>query len=48
MTGEHKSYGYEGGFEDLTADKVYTNMRIMQDSTKENNETETVNTESEE
>lgn len=32
MTGEHKSYGYEGGYEDWTADKVYKNMRIMRDS----------------
>lgn len=31
MTGEHKSYGYEGGYEDWSADKVYKNMRIMQD-----------------
>lgn len=31
MNGEHKSYGYEGGYEDWTADKVYKNMRIMQD-----------------
>lgn len=23
MTGEHKTYGYEGGYEDWTADKVY-------------------------
>lgn len=30
MTGEHKSYGYEGGYEDWTADKVVKNMRIMQ------------------
>lgn len=30
MTGEHKSYGCEGGYEDWTADKVYKNMRIMQ------------------
>lgn len=31
MTGEHKSYGYEGGYEDWSSDKVYKNMRIMQD-----------------
>lgn len=31
MEGKHKSYGYEGGYEDWTADKVYKNMRIMQD-----------------
>lgn len=31
MSGEHKSYGYEGGYEDWTADKVVKNMRIMQD-----------------
>lgn len=31
MEGEHKSYGYEGGYEDWTADKVVKNMRIMQD-----------------
>lgn len=31
MIGEHKSYGYEGGYEDWTANKVYKNMRIMQD-----------------
>lgn len=30
MAGEHKSYGYEGGYEDWTADKVVKNMRIMQ------------------
>lgn len=31
MEGKHKSYGYEGGYEDWTADKVYKNMRIMRD-----------------
>lgn len=31
MSEEHKSYGYEGGFENWTADKVVENMRIMQD-----------------
>lgn len=31
MSGEHKSYGYEGSYEDWTADKVVKNMRIMQD-----------------
>lgn len=31
MEDEHKSYGYEGGYEDWTADKVVKNMRIMQD-----------------
>lgn len=30
MEGKHKSYGYEGGYDDWTADKVYNNMRIMQ------------------
>lgn len=29
MTGKNKSYGYEGGYEDWTADKVYKNMRII-------------------
>lgn len=31
MEGKHKSYGYEGSYEDWTADKVFKNMRIMQD-----------------
>lgn len=31
MEGKHKSYGYEGGYEDWTADKVVKNMRIMQE-----------------
>lgn len=30
MNGEHKSYGYEGGYEDWSADKVIKNMRIKQ------------------
>lgn len=30
MGENHKSYGYEGGYEDWTADKVVKNMRIMQ------------------
>lgn len=28
MTGEHKSYGFEGGFEDWNAGKVFSNMRL--------------------
>lgn len=32
MSGEHKSYGYEGGYEDWSADKVIKNTRIKQDN----------------
>lgn len=28
MEEKHKSYGYEGGYEDWTADKVFKNMKI--------------------
>lgn len=28
MTGEHKSYGCEGGYEGLTSNIVFSNMRI--------------------
>lgn len=28
MTGEHKSYGCEGGYENLTSNVVFSNMRI--------------------
>lgn len=31
MVGKDKSYGHECGYEDWTADKVFKNMRIMQD-----------------
>lgn len=41
MEGKHKSYGYEGGYEDWTADKVYKNMRIMQDGKQVANVEET-------
>lgn len=34
MTGEDLCYGYEGGFEGLTAEKVISNMRIMQENKK--------------
>lgn len=43
-----KSYGYEGGYEDWTADKVFKNMRIMQNGkqvahVEETEDTGTVN-----
>lgn len=28
MTGEHKSYGFEGGYNDWTSAKVFSNMRL--------------------
>lgn len=28
MTGEHKSYGFEGGYEDWNSGKVFSNMRL--------------------
>lgn len=31
MEGTYKSYGYEGGYEDWTVDKIVMNMRIMPD-----------------
>lgn len=31
MIGEHKNYGFEGGYEDWTADRVFKNMRVMKD-----------------
>lgn len=32
MDGEKKSYGYEGGYEDWTPEKVFSNMRIGKQS----------------
>lgn len=41
MEGKHKSYGYEGGYEDWTAEKVVGNMRIMQEGRKSTDVEET-------
>lgn len=39
-----KRYGYEGGYVDWTADKVFKNMRVMQDGKQVTDVEETVDT----
>lgn len=34
MTGEDLCYGFEGGYEDWSAERVVRNMRVMQDGKK--------------
>lgn len=52
MTSEHKSYGYEGGYEDWTSEKVFSNMRLSREDASESedapSEPENVKTETSE
>lgn len=41
MKEKHKSYGYEGGYDDWSADKVYKNMRLMEGDKQGGNVEET-------